>query len=292
MKKITPHLWFDKHAKDAAQFYTSLFSNSKVESISTITNTPSGDCDIVSFSLEGEPFMAISAGPNFKINPSISFFVSFSEEEEISKVYTALSNEGTSLMPYDTYPWAEKYAWLQDKYGVSWQLSLSTTHSYAQKITPFLMFTGPVAGKAKEAIDFYTNIFPNSKTNTVVNYQEGDGDKVGFIKHSQFTLNNQLFMAIDSSLDHKFIFNEAISLIINCDTQEEIDYYWEKLSAVPEAEQCGWLKDKYGVSWQITPTVMDEMMTKGNSKQREAVTNAFLKMKKFDIKTLEKAYNS
>lgn len=292
MKKITLHFWFDNQAKEASEFYTSLFSNSKIENITTIKDTPSGDCDIVSFSLENEPFMAISAGPHFRINPSISFFVAFSEEEEISKVYTALSNGGVSLMPYDTYPWAEKYAWLQDKYGVSWQLSLSTTHSYTQKITPFLMFTGSVAGKAKEALDFYTSIFPNSKTNTVVNYQEGDGDNVGFVKHSQFTLNNQLFMAIDSSLDHQFNFNEAISLIVSCDTQDEIDYYWEKLSAVPEAEQCGWLKDKYGVSWQITPIVMDKMMSKGTDKQIEAVTNAFLKMKKFDIKTLEEVYNS
>lgn len=292
MKKITPHFWFDSQAKEASEFYTSFFSNSKIENITTIKDTPSGNCDIVSFSLENEPFMAISAGPHFRINPSISFFVAFSEEEEISKVYAALSNGGASLMPYDTYPWAEKYAWLQDKYGVSWQLSLSTNHSYAQKITPFLMFTGPVAVKAKEALDFYTSIFPNSKTNTVVNYQEGDGDNVGFVKHSQFTLNNQLFMAIDSSLNHQFNFNEAVSLIVSCDTQEEIDYYWEKLSAVPEAEQCGWLKDKYGVSWQITPTVMNEMMSKGTDKQIEAVTKAFLNMKKFDIKTLEEVYNS
>ena len=292
MKNITPHFWFDKQAKEAANFYTNLFPNSKVDNVTTLKDTPSGDCDVVSFTLANQAFMGISAGPYFKINPSISFFVACDTQEEIEKLNQSLSEGGIYLMPYDTYPWAQKYAWLQDRFGVSWQLSLSTTHNYSQKITPFFMFTGPVAGKAKEAIDYYTSIFPNSKLNTVVNYEEGDGDKVGTIKHSQFTLNNQLFMAIDSSLDHKFNFNEALSLIVTCDTQEEIDHYWQKLSAVPEAEQCGWLKDKFGVSWQIVPTIMDEMMTKGTDEQRAKVTAAFLKMKKFDIKTLQEAYNS
>ncbi len=97
-------------------------------------------------------------------------------------------------------------------------------------------------------------------------------------------------MAMDSSGPHKFSFNEAISFVVNCDTQEEIDYYWEKLSAVPEAEQCGWLKDRYGVSWQIVPTAMKEMMTSGSKEKIARVTGAFLKMKKFNIDILKRAY--
>jgi predicted 3-demethylubiquinone-9 3-methyltransferase (glyoxalase superfamily) len=95
---------------------------------------------------------------------------------------------------------------------------------------------------------------------------------------------------MDSAHTHNFKFNEAISLMVNCDTQEEIDYYWEKLSAVPEAEQCGWLKDKFGLSWQIVPTEMDEMMRDGTPEQIGRVTQAFLKMKKFDLAELRKAY--
>ena len=152
------------------------------------------------------------------------------------------------------------------------------------------MFTKDKAGKAKEAIDAYTSIFPNSKIEMVVPYTKDDGDKEGFIKHSRFTLNGQNFMAMDSSLPHDFSFNEAISFVVNCETQEEIDNYWKKLSAVPEAEQCGWLKDKYGVSWQIVPSVMNEMMTGGNKEKIARVTEEILKMKKFDIKTLERAY--
>lgn len=149
--KIVPHLWYDKEAKEAAEFYCSIFPDSKITNITTLHDTPSGDCDIVSFELSGEPFMAISAGPLFK-------------------------------------------------------------------------------------------------------------------------------------------FNESISFIVYCDTQEQIDYYWKKLSADPKAEMCGWLKDKYGLSWQITPAGMDEMMRNGSKEQIAHVTQAFLKMKKFDIAELHKAY--
>ena len=95
---------------------------------------------------------------------------------------------------------------------------------------------------------------------------------------------------MDSARDHGFSFNEAISFMVGCDNQEEIDYYWDRLSAVPEAEQCGWLKDKFGVSWQVVPSVLDQMLTKGTPEQIARVTQAFLPMKKFDLAELEKAY--
>ena len=290
MQKIIPHLWFDKEAKEAAAFYTTLFKNSKVENVTTITGTPSGDSDIVTFKLSGQDFMAISAGPYFKFNPSISLFVVFDNEKEIEAMWNKLIEGGKALMPYQTYPWVHKYGWLQDKYGLSWQLSWSEHHKMEQKITPLLMFTKGMAGKTKEAIENYTSIFPHSKIEMLVPYEKGEGDKEGFIKHSRFTLDGVNFMAMDSSGPHDFIFNEAISFVVNCDTQKEIDYYWEKLSAVPESEQCGWLKDKYGVSWQIVPSAMNEMMASGDKEKIARVTQAFLKIKKFDIAKLEKAY--
>lgn len=290
MKKITPHLWFDTRAKEAATFYSTLFKNSNIDNVSTIRNTPSGDCDIISFSLAGQPFMAISAGPDFKLNPSISFFVVFNNEKEIDDTWHTLIEGGKALMPYDSYPWAKKYGWLQDRFGLSWQLSWSEHHQLGQRITPMLMYTGDKAGRTKEAITSYTHIFPNSKIETVVPYEKGEGDKEGYIKHSRFTLDGMGFMAMDSSLKHEFTFNEAVSFIVSCDTQDEIDYYWNKLSAVPEAEQCGWLKDAYGVSWQIVPSKMNTMMKSGTKEQIDNVTQAFLTMKKFDLRKLEEAY--
>ncbi len=290
MQKILTHLWFDKEAKEATAFYATLFPDSKIDSVTTIGGTPSGNSDIVVFRLAGQEFMAISAGPYFKLNPAISLFVTFDTEAEIESVWNKLADGGKVLMPFQTYPWAKKYGWLQDKYGLSWQLSMSEHHQMEQRITPLLMFTGAVAGKAKEAIADYTTIFPNSKTEMLVPYAEGEGDTPGFLKHSRYALNGCNFMAMDSSGPHQFGFNEAVSFVVNCDTQEEIDHYWEKLSAVPTSEQCGWCKDKYGVSWQIVPSIMKKMMTSGDKEKIARVTQAFLKMKKFDIKTLEEAY--
>ena len=115
-------------------------------------------------------------------------------------------------------------------------------------------------------------------------------DKEGTVMFTDFTLAGQWFAAMDSAHMHEFKFTEGVSLMVNCDTQEEIDYFWEKLSAVPEAEQCGWLKDKYGVSWQVTATRMDEMMRTGTPEQIDRITQAFLPMKKLDLATLEKAF--
>lgn len=291
MKKITTHLWFDKEAKEASEFYAGIFPNSKIDSIRTIKDTPSGDCDIVSFKLAGEQFMAISAGPYFKFTPAISMFVVFDNEAEIDEAWKKLSEGGKIMMEYQKYPWADKYGWCADKYGFSWQLSMSEHHKMEQKITPMLMFTKEGAGKAKEAMENYVSIFPNSRIDMAVAYEDGEGDKEGYLKHARFNLDGHNFMAMDSSGPHDFVFNEAISFIVNCETQEEIDHFWNELSAVPESEQCGWLKDKYGVSWQIVPTAMSEMMSKGTPEQVGRVTQAFLKMKKFEISELKKAFD-
>lgn len=297
-RKIVPHLWYDKEAKEAVEFYASIFPDSKITDVTSIHNTPSGDSDIVTFELWGQKFMAISAGPFFKINPSVSFFVNFDPSrekdarEKINEVWNKLSEDGSVLMPLEQYPFSERYGWIQDKYGLSWQLILTNPDGEERPaIVPSLLFVGDKCGDAEEAISFYLSIFKNSKQGLFVRYPKGmEPEKEGTIMFSDFSIENQWFVAMDSAHEHKFSFNEAISFIVYCDTQEEIDYYWERLSAVPEAEQCGWLKDKFGISWQIVPIEMDAMMSKGTSEQLARVTQAFLKMKKFDLVELQKAY--
>lgn len=289
MPKITPHLWFDQEAKEATAWYATIFPNSKIVSVNVIKDTPSGDCDIVSFQLCGQDFMAISAGPIFKINPSISFFVIFNNEKEITETWNKLSAGGKILMPFNTYPWAKKYGWLEDKFGMSWQLSFSDNHQFTQRITPLLMFTQDYAGQAKTAVEYYASIFPESKVLLMVPYAAGEGDKEGFIKHAMFSLGENTFMAMDSSGAHKFKFNEAISFMINCKDQEEIDYYWSKLSAVLESEQCGWVKDKFGVSWQIVPANMGELMAANSPEQAQNKQKVLFAMKKIDIEKLRQA---
>ncbi len=300
MQKITPHLWFDKDVKEAARFYTTIFPNSKITNITTIREvpTPTGDCDVISLELNGQPFMAINAGPLFTFNPSISFIVNFEASKDknagnnLDALWGELSQEGTVLMPLDKYPFSERYGWIQDKYGLSWQLILSNPKGGERPmIVPSLMFEGAVAGRAEEAVDFYLSVFKNSKRGVVVRYGKGQyPEKEGALLFSDFMLNGQWFAAMDSAGEHGFVFNEAISFLIPCETQAEIDYYWAKLSADPKAEQCGWLKDQYGLSWQVWPTAMGEMMTKGTPEQTARVTKAFLQMKKFDIAALKHAY--
>ena len=298
MQKITPHLWFDKEAREAAEFYTSLFTNSNITNITTLHDTPSGDSDIVSFELAGQSFMAISAGPLFKFNPSVSFFVNFDPSRDqdarnnLDRMWERLSEGGTALMPLDKYPFSEHYGWVQDKYGLSWQLILTDPEGEERPfIVPSLMFVGEVAGRAEEAMNHYLSVFKNSKPGAIARYGAGqEPDKEGTVMFADFILEGQWFAAMDSAHEHHFAFNEAISFLVACDTQEEIDYFWERLSAVPEAEQCGWLKDKFGVSWQISPTALRAMLTNGTREQIDRVTQTFLPMKKFDVAELQKAY--
>jgi predicted 3-demethylubiquinone-9 3-methyltransferase (glyoxalase superfamily) len=291
MQKITPHLWFDSEAVEAAEFYSSTVPDSRVTNVTTIYDTPSGDTDIVSFELMGQQFMAISAGPLFKFTPAVSFLITCTKKEQVDTVWARLSAGGTVLMPLESYPFSERYGWTEDRYGLSWQLMLAAEEQGGRRITPTLMFVGDVCGKAEEAINFYTSLFPNSGVGRILRYGEGeDPDEDGTVKHASFLLEGQEFAAMDSAREHDFGFNEAISFLVSCETQEEIDHYWDSLSAVPQAEQCGWLKDRYGLSWQVAPSAMDKMLRTGTKEQVARVTEAFLKMKKFDVAELRRAY--
>lgn len=298
LSPITPHLWFDKEAREAAAFYCSVFPDSRITSEATLRDTPSGDSDLVSFTLWGQPFMAISAGPIFRFNPSISFSVHFdtarnrNAREMLDEAWNKLAEGGTALMPLDKYPFSERFGWIQDKYGVTWQLHLANSDGEPRPaIVHSMLFVGDNCGKAEEAREFYLSVFRHAEPGVLLRYGPGQlPEREGTVMFSDFKLENAWFTAMDSALEHPFRFNEAISFMVGCETQADIDYYWDKLSADPKAEQCGWLKDKYGVSWQICPASMDELMTRGTPEQRDRVTRAFLKMKKFDLAALERAY--
>ena len=299
MSKITPHLWFDTQAREAAEFYCTVFPDSGVTNVTTLRDTPSGDCDVVAFRVWGQEFMAISAGPLFTINPSISFFVNVDPgrddgaEELVDRLWAGLAEGGTTLMPLDEYPFSKKYGWIQDRYGVSWQLILSDPAGDPRPaIVPSLMFVGEVSGQAEEAVDFYLSVFGDAERGQLVRYPEGLAPELpGTVMFSDFRLADTWFAAMDSAHEHAFGFTEAVSLVISCVDQPEIDRYWRRLSAIPEAEQCGWLKDRYGVSWQVTPTAMGQMLANGTPEQVARVTQAFLPMKKLDLAALRAAYD-
>lgn len=279
MKKITLFLWFDGKAEEAMKFYTSVFSNSKPGNVNSMT---------AGFQLEGQDFIALNGGPMFKFTPATSFFVSCDTEQEIDGIWNKLSDGGMVLMPLNKYPFSEKFGWVQDKFGISWQLNLAHR---AQKITPFLMFVGDQHGKAADAAKFYTSIFKNSGIEKMVPFGPGEQGAEGEIKHGVFSLNGQDFMVMDSNGPHQFSFSEAISFFVNCETQEEVDYYWEQLSAGGAPGRCGWLKDKYGVSWQIVPTALGKLMGDPDRTKANSVMQAMMKMNKIDIKGLYAAYD-
>jgi len=275
---IYPCLWFNGDAKAAALFYCSLFNNSKVTADTAM---------VVNFELEGQKFMGLNGGPNFTFNPSVSFFVICESESEIVTIWTKLVEGGFVMMALDKYPWSEKYGWLQDQFGVSWQLMLRSIAAMQQKITPALMFTGSQAGKAEQAMNFYTSLFSDSKIEDINRYLAGEGDVEGTVKHARFDLSHQSFIALDSSAQHGFQFNEAISFVVECDTQQEIDHYWNAFTKEGQESMCGWLKDKFGVSWQIVPTILGKLMM--DPERAPRVMKAFLTMKKFDIQKLQNA---
>ena len=297
-QKIVPHLWFDQEAQEAAQFYTSIFPDSEITNISTVHDTPSGNSDVVSFHLAGYSFMAINGGPHFQFNPSISFVVNFAPsrdenaKENLNLLWEKLSQNGTPLMPLQAYPFSEHYGWIQDQYGLTWQLILTNSEGKERPfIIPSMMYVQDVCGMAEEASDFYLSVFDESQRGEIARYPaDMEPDKEGTLMFTDFLLEDQWFSAMDSAGPHEFTFNEAVSLLIQCENQEEVDYYWKKLSADPLAEQCGWLKDSYGVTWQVWPKIIGEMMEKGTNEQMDRVTKAFLKMKKYNIEKLKEAY--
>ena len=290
MQRITPYLWFDKEAGEAAKFYVSVFKDGKIRNVTKMEGTPSGTVEIVEMEISGLAFRLMSAGPYFTFNPSISFLVACDSREEVDSLWKALSEKGKALMELGDYPFSERYGWIQDRYGVSWQLMFMGGKKYEQKITTTLMFVGDNCGKAEKAIAYYVSMFENSKIGDIMRYGEGEEpDANGTVKHAEFTIAGQAFAAMDSAYAHDFAFSEAISLEVGCRNQEEIDRFW-KLSADPSAEQCGWLKDKYGLSWQIVPTVLGEMLADKDAGKVARVTEAFLAMKKFDLAALNAAY--
>lgn len=277
-KPIYPCLWFDGNAQAAAEFYCSIFNHSKI-----INNKPF----FVHFEIEGKLIMGMNGGPMFKINPSISLFVTCETDEEIETIWNKFTEDSNIMMPLAEYPWSKKYGFLADKFGVCWQLMLGEIPPNGQKIMPSFLFVGEQYGKAQEAIKQYTSIFPNSEIVDLSIDESEDMQQAGNLKFGNFKLQNELFAAMDGFGEHEFQFNEGVSLVVECDNQEEIDNYWTQLTKGGSENQCGWLKDKFGVSWQIIPAVLGELMS--DSEKAPRVIQAFMKMKKFDIETLLKA---
>lgn len=280
---IFPCLWCNGDAKEAAEFYCQVFGGK------IAVDTPV----VINIELFGQKLMLLNAGPQFEKNPSISFLINCASEEDVQHYWDMLSEGGMALMELDSYPWSKKYGWIKDKYGATWQLYFGEMQD--QKMVPTLMFMHKNNGKAMEAMEFYTSTFPDSKIEGVLKYKDGgeNGENPENVQHAQFVINNYMLSCMDSSFDHKFDFNEGISLVMMTNDQKETDHLWNTLiSGGGRESMCGWLKDQYGVSWQIVPKRLIELMNDSNPEKSQKVVQAMLKMQKIVIADLEAAYKS
>ncbi len=299
MGKISACIWLNDVAEEAAAFYTTIFPNSRITATTHYSevgrefhgHSPGSVMSVV-FEVDGFRFTALNGGAVFAPNPSISFFVHCETVEMVHQLWESLSRDGSALMPLDSYPFSERYGWVQDRFGVSWQLILASTPEEARKarIVPSFLFVGDICGKAEEAMNYYASVFPGSRVGDIARYGDGFGvEQADSVMYGEFFLSGQKLTAMDSADDHAFSFTEGVSLIVDATTQEEIDSYWNALSAVPDAEQCGWLKDRYGVSWQIFPeTEMERIMNDADAARRDRVLEAMFRMKKIDLDALRR----
>lgn len=273
--KIYPCLWFDGQAKAAAEFWAGIFPHSKVVHDSGM---------VVMFELMGQKIMGLNGGPMFQLNAGISFMVHLDSKEMIDKIWEQLSEGGTVMMAIDKYPWAERYGWIKDKFGMTWQLMLADMVDLA----PSMLFANQQYGRGLEAMELYQSIFANSGTDVKELYGPGAPQTEGKLMFGRFHIQDYSIVAMDGPGDHQFQFNEAFSYVVQCEDQAEIDHYWNSLTANGGAESmCGWLKDPFGVSWQIIPASLSKLMS--NPATAGNVMQALLKMKKLDIETLENA---
>lgn len=277
--QIYPCLTIRGRVAEASDFYVDTFGEGKIGQTSPF---------VIQIELSGQKFMLLNEGPTSSPNPAISFMVICESAEETENYWNKLIDGGSALMPLDSYDWSPKYGWVQDKFGVSWQLYTGEKGDTTQKFCPTFMFTGNKVGEAENAIHYYTQLFPDSDIQGIFKYGEEDNDNAGFVKHAQFKINDFVVMAMDSHEDHGFDFNDAISLVVECETQEEIDNYWQQLTSNGGHEvACGWLTDKYGISWQIIPKRIGEWISDPDRAQR--VMPVMMKMKKLVIADLENA---
>ncbi len=270
--KIYPCIWFNNNAREAAEFYCSVFDNSRVISVHPM---------VVHFELSGMHIMGLNGGDMFRPSPAVSYFAYAGDDTgKIKQWYERLSEGGQVMMPLDKYDWSPLYGFVEDKFGVSWQLDIEAINN-SQKIVPAFLFVNDKSEKVDEAVAFYTSLFKDSVR--LMAFPEG-----GPLLFAQFRAYDCLFNAMSGEAQkHAFDFTEGNSTVIECESQEEIDYYWHTFSEGGKESQCGWIQDRYGAWWQVIPSLLGELMS--DPATGEAVAAAMMQMRKFDIAALKEA---
>ncbi|MGY1552737.1 VOC family protein [Microbacterium sp. A588] len=280
-QKIVPNIWCNQNADEAGAFYADVFPDTTATVGATYPNEIdewqaqfAGKTLTVDVAIDGYLLTLINAGDEFRPNPSVSFMLNFdplrfdgdrdTARASLDETWAKLSDGGSVMMELGEYPFSPRYGWVQDRYGVSWQLLLTNPEGEPRPfVIPQLMFAGPVQNLAREAATFYSSLFPAAGVGFIAEYPEQTGPAdAGSVMFGEFRLAGQWFAMMDSAIVQDFTFDCGVSLEVRCTDQAEIDEYWNALSSMPEAEQCGWLADRYGLCWQIVPENMGELMAR------------------------------
>ncbi|PQZ88111.1 hypothetical protein CQ018_16810 [Arthrobacter sp. MYb227] len=284
MQKLNVNLWMSGTGGEAAAFYadalpdatTQVVARYPTEGLLEFQKPLAGEPLTLWVTVRGQKFTLINAGEDFTPNPSISLMLNFdpldydgnleAAKADLDATWSKLSQGGGVLMELGEYPYSARYGWVQDKYNVSWQLILSDQEGDRRPfLMPTLLFGGAAQNRAGEAIDYYEDVF-GARAGMLVAYDEPtEAASAGAVMFADFALEDDWVSVMDSAVPQPFTFGPGVSLEWPCDGQAELDRLWDALTAVPEAEQCGWLTDKFGVSWQIVPSNMDELMSRPNA---------------------------
>lgn len=289
MRQIAIQLCFNDQAEEAVKFYTSVFDQSEItrEIRYPMPNVESVAYD---FTIENQAFVAFNGGSDFKMNPSFSLMVSVDTPDEVDALYKKLAEGGKDLMPLDTYPFSDRYAWVEDQFGLSWQIMLAPDVPTNHKVRVSLLFAGQYCGQAEQALKDYAAIFQKGEPGQINYYQEGEAqDDRAKVNYAELNIGDQQLVFMDHGFGSDEEFTEAISFLIVAGAQSEVDYYWEKLSAHEESEAMGWLKDSHGISWQVVPQAYLQIMETATEEQKKRVLDVLFKMKKMDVARLENA---
>ncbi len=286
--KIIPHLWFSDNGQEAIGFYTGLFKESSLRDLRVLPGNEFENVKVMSFELMNTPMMAIEAVSTFQFNASFSYYVYCGSDSEVQRLYNVLSENGNVVFPVGNYPWSSCYAWVVDKYGLSWQLDQDDIKT-EQKIVPTLMFSNQFSSSVAAYTEILKNIFPAFKLMVTAPYPVEQSPSEGALLFAQVKIAGFVINLMSSHHSQNFEFNESNSLMVYCQDQDEIDYYWNCLAENGMMQACGWLKDQFGVSWQIVPAKLDEMIFQTDQIQLKELTDVMLKMVKLDVGVLERA---
>ena len=280
--QLYPCLWFDQQAREAADLYTKAFPGAEIHADTGL---------VVITDIYGHKIMGLNGGPAFQINPSISLYVRSTDKAQAGRTWDHLAEGGKVMMPLGQYPWSECYGWVQDRFGMTWQITVVNQPGDPPAVTPSLLFTGPRFGQALNAIERYRTVFPGTEVRMQVFYPETE-EHAGKLMFAELGILGKTLILMDGPGEHAFQFNEAVSLVVDCENQEEVDRYWEGLINEGGREsQCGWLKDPFGISWQIVPVQLGALIGHRDREKAGRALQAMLGMKKLVIDELEKAFD-